>query len=347
MKWLFWIIFILAALVGGVLGLAYYVLPPTAAVARSVEVARPASMVYPLLTNLRTFNEFSPWYERDPKAEYAFGGPAFGVGQSASWVSTVPEIGSGEITIVKLIENKEVDTRIELGAGPIPFLTPPRVVATYTLEPRGVGARVTWSTRATCPSRPTATPCRIATKIALLELGRQFDIGLAKLKTLAEQLPALDIADLKLERVSVAPQDFAYREAGAPADQEQFRAALRQAFAVTQYLAKNGVSAAGAPMGVMVRDASGAAVLRAGAPFAGPAPLLPDGVRVGKTPSGLALKTLYVGDYANMRPVYAKLDGYRRAYRLDSAGEPWEVYLDDPDKTDPAQLRTEIYLPVK
>ena len=48
-----------------------------------------------------------------------------------------------------------------------------------------------------------------------------------------------------------------------------------------------------------------------------------------------------------MKPTYAKLDAYVRAHRLTAMGNPWEVYLDDPDKTAPAQLRTEIYFPIQ
>lgn len=347
MRGLFWAIVILAALIGGAFGLGYYTLSPTSEVSRSVIIPRPASMIYPLLTNLRTFNEFSPWFEADPKAELVYEGPAEGVGQKVRWSSSVREIGAGEMTIVKLVENREVDTRITLGAGPLPFVDAPRVLSKFVLE-QGPGGQthVTWSTRATCPARPTAVPCRFATKYSHLQLARQFEVGLAKLRTVAAALPALDIAGLALERVNAPAQDFAYRETAPPNSPEEFRAALRAAFAVKDYLVGKGAQPIGPPLAVTVREANGNALLRAGAVFVGPAPLLPDGVKIGKTPSGPALRVTHTGAYSAMRPTYAKLDAYRRAHRLQIAGEPWEVYLDDPDKTEPERLRTEIYLPV-
>jgi effector-binding domain-containing protein len=342
------VVAILAALVGGVFGLGYYTLSPTSEVSRSVVIPRPSSVVYPLLTNLRTFNEFSPWFEADPKAEVSFEGPAEGVGQKVKWSSSVREIGTGEMTIVKLVENKEVDTRITMGAGPLPFVDPPRVLSKFVLEDGPGGhTMVTWSTRATCPSRPTAVPCRFVTKYSHLQLAKQFDTGLAKLKAVAEKLPALDFSNLALERVTVPARDFAYRDTAPPNSAEEFRAALREAFKVKDYLASKGAQPIGAPLAVTVRDASGNAVLRAGVMFEGPAPLLPDGVKVGKTPAGPVLKVVYTGAYSTMGATYAKLDAYRRAHRMQIGGDPWEVYLDDPDKTEAERVRTEIYLPVK
>jgi effector-binding domain-containing protein len=347
MKWLFWGLFILAAGAVGVFAAGYYLLPPTLQVSRTVTIARPVSVIYPLLTDLRTFNEFSPWFDRDPKADYFFEGPASGVGQTASWTSSVADLGSGQITVVKTIENKEVDTRIELGAGPLPFVQPPRILSRFDLAPDKDGAKITWSTRTTCPSRPTAVPCRIMAKLAHLQLGSQFEEGLAKLRDVAEELPAVDIADLKPERVAAESRPFAYKETAFPKSSDDFRAALREAFSVREYLTKNGVQDVGAPLALTVRDEKGGAVVRSGASFEGPAPALPEGVRLAKTPGGPVLRVTYVGPYSGMASTYAKLDAYIRAHRMQLAGEPWEVYLDDPDKTEIGSVRTEIYVPVR
>lgn len=70
-------------------------------------------------------------------------------------------------------------------------------------------------------------------------------------------------------------------------------------------------------------------------------------VKVAQTYAGTALKVAYHGPYQNMAGTYDLIDAYKKAYALQDNGSPWEQYLNDPAKTSPAQLSTDIYVPVK
>ena len=87
--------------------------------------------------------------------------------------------------------------------------------------------------------------------------------------------------------------------------------------------------------------------LRVGIAFTGAAPTTQIEVKTGKTPSGAALKVTNVGQREVMRPIYARIDAYMAAHRLERSGGSWEVYLDDPATTPPDQMRTAIYYPLK
>jgi effector-binding domain-containing protein len=331
---------------GGLFGVGYYYLPSASQISRSIEIERPASIIYPLLINPHHFNDYSPWFDRDPNAVYEYDGPDEGVGAITRWKSSIREVGDGVFTIIKTVPNKEARARLDLSAGPIPFVPTGRVLSRFALKPTPKGTLVTWTTRATCPPEPEAVLCRYNIFLSQMQMREQFLLGLDKLKALAESLPALDIADLEPERVVVEGRDFAFLEGDAPQGADAYRAAMRQAVTtVSAFLKQNNLPAAGAPLAVTVKAADGKQNLRAGQPFDGPAPIAPSNVNVGKTPSGPALKVLYTGPYGGMTPTYAKLDAYAKAHRLEPRGAPWEVYIDDPDKTPAAQLRTEIYFP--
>ena len=61
-----------------------YLLPNQVHVERSITVDRPASMMFELLNSYRDFQAWSPWAERDPKAEFIISGPDSGVGARLS-----------------------------------------------------------------------------------------------------------------------------------------------------------------------------------------------------------------------------------------------------------------------
>ena len=346
MRWPSALLFLLMIGAAAFFGVGYYYLPASSQISRSIEVERPASIIYPLLISPHSFNDYSPWFDRDPNATFDYDGPDEGVGAITRWRSSIREVGDGIYTIIKTVPNKEARARLDLSAGPIPFVPTGRVLSRFSLKPRDRGALVTWTMRAACPPGPEALLCRYNIFFSQMQMGEQFMLGLGKLKTLAESLPALDIADLELERVVVDAQDFAFQESATPESAEAYRVDMREAVtAVSAFLKQNNLASAGAPLAVMVKGADGKQNLRAGQPFEGPAPVGPSSVDVGKTPSGPALKVLYTGPYGGMTPTYAKLDAYAKAHRLEPRGSPWEVYIDDPDKTPAEQMRTEIYFP--
>ena len=54
-----------------------------------------------MINDLRIAKEWSPYYARDPDADYAFSGDP-GAGQTMRWVSNVREVGRGRMSIVEL-----------------------------------------------------------------------------------------------------------------------------------------------------------------------------------------------------------------------------------------------------
>jgi uncharacterized protein YndB with AHSA1/START domain len=108
------LIWLLVAIVVGLVG-GGYVLPSTAVVQRQIVINAPPEKVFAIVGNMKRFNEWSPWFGMDPKAQYTFEGPETGVGQIMRWTSNDPNVGNGSQTITALDENRRTSTELDFG----------------------------------------------------------------------------------------------------------------------------------------------------------------------------------------------------------------------------------------
>ena len=153
-----------------------YLLPRYATVSRSVEIAAPPAVVYPIVSDLRRFNEWSPWSARDPKATYTFTGPVDGVGQTMNWASKNPQLGSGKIAITTLSPDSQVGWTIEFGRQ--------RATSLIKLEPSGTGSKITWDFSSDLGFNPVLRYFGLGFDKMV---GPDYEAGLAKLKAVAEK----------------------------------------------------------------------------------------------------------------------------------------------------------------
>jgi len=156
-----------------------FVLPRHAVVTRTVEIAAPPSVVFPLVGDLRRFNEWSPWAELDPETAYTFTGPADGVGQTLNWDGPSEAVGRGSLSIAAI----EPESRVDLV---LAFEDAGTALASVAVEPAGAGSRVTWSFDSDLGFNPIA---RYFGMMADGVVGPDYEKGLARLKALAEAPP--------------------------------------------------------------------------------------------------------------------------------------------------------------
>jgi hypothetical protein len=151
--------------------------PGTYHVERSTVVGATAAVVYDQLDDYASFVQWSPWEKLDPSMKKTFDGPSQGVGASYTWAGN-DKVGKGKMTIVAADGKGLVEERLE-------FIEPFASVAqtTFRLSPDGAGTRVTWSMDGTN---------NFVSKLFGLfmnmdkMIGKDFEAGLASLKTLAE-----------------------------------------------------------------------------------------------------------------------------------------------------------------
>jgi uncharacterized protein YndB with AHSA1/START domain len=345
MRWFLWLLLVVALITGVLYGVGRFLLPNNLEVTRTVSIERPRASVFAMINDLRIAKEWSPYYARDPDADYAFNGDP-GEGQSMRWVSNVREVGRGRMSIVSSSENEEVQSILEMGDR----ATLNSVIA---LRPGEGATSVAWTVTAECAEGAVNVPCRYMNLIMRGMVQAELDSGLTRLKTLTEQLPNVNFEGLSPQFDTIEPQNFVYSvvETSAVDLAEVNRAEAMGLEQVRRFMSEYQLTEAGPLVRVVTEydQATNRMSFRVGYPFSGPTPLTVVGVQIGQTPSGEAMHVLVEGSRRQIQTAYAQMYAYMQAHRIPMRenGLPWEVVhvQGAGDGTTPTRL--EIYMPLQ
>lgn len=324
-----------------VIGLA---LPRQVHVERSTVIAAKPATVFTYLNGFKNFNAWSPWAALDPNTKYSFEGPLMGVGAKHSWFSDDPNVGNGSQEITAVESNKAITIQLML-----PDMEP--AIVTQTLTPEGEGTKVVWAMDADMGASPLNRWFGL-----LMEkfIGPDYEKGLASMKPLIEALPKDDLSSnpTVLVATTAMPLLTISDSASAAGAGEEVAAKLGAAYGkMGEWMKANGFEMAGAPLAITrsFDDKTKFWEFDAALPVnkAGAAPAAETGIKAATSHAGTALKFIHVGSYADMEASYAKLLAYKAVAGLEDSGNAWEVYVDDPSTKPAAEVKTEIYWPVK
>ena len=178
----------IAALLVIIIGLGF-VLPDRVEVEREIVINAPQEEVFALVSDFGAWDQWSPWANIDPDAQYTLTGE--GVGQRMEWKSDHPEVGSGVQEITVLEAPELVTTSLDFG-------DMGRAEAHFRLVPTTEGnTKVIWSLHANMrdgvpvPMQPMATYMGFFMDSMM---GPVYDEGLGNLKRIAENAPAPEAA---------------------------------------------------------------------------------------------------------------------------------------------------------
>ncbi len=294
---------------------AAYLLPRNVRVERSATIGAPQATLFTLLNSFKQFNKWSPWFELDPGAKYTHEGPGAGVGARLSWVGNPRTLGSGSQT---------------------------------TLAPEGTGTKLTWSMDVDLGMNPIARYFGLGFEGMI---GRDFDKGLALLKTFAESLPKADFAALQIEAVSVEPVPVAFVPASSPRHDGALAVAIAKAYReLGVFMAAHTVKQAGAPVTIDTGSSDAGYLFDAAIPVdrAPDKPVPPDSrVQLKQTYGGTVLKVALRGPYSQIPATHDKIKAYMAAHGIDTNGSPWNEFANDPTTVKEPEVLTNIYFPIK
>ncbi len=151
------------------------------------------------------------------------------------------------------------------------------------------------------------------------------------------------------ETVDLPARPFAYIEGKAGRD-EIYGAILGSLGLVTREMDKAALKPAGRPLAVFVESDESGFRYHAGFPIeAAPADkaALSDGVKIGQTPSGKAMRFQHIGAYADIDATYDAITAYLDEKGIDAQDSFIEEYANDVKDPDDPTLDVEIYVLLK
>jgi effector-binding domain-containing protein/carbon monoxide dehydrogenase subunit G len=321
---------------------AAYMLPRNVHVERSATIAAPRATVFTLLNSYKQFNRWSPWFELDPEARYTYEGPGAGVGAKLSWVGNEQTLGSGSQVITASEPYEKVAADVDFGQGGGP------AKQVYTLTAEGAGTKVSWSMDVDLGMNPIGRYFGLGFEGMI---GKDFDRGLALLKTFAEGLPKADFAGLDIEAASVEPITVAYVPTSSAKNDGAIAAAIGAAYGeVGAFMKAQMLKQAGAPITIDTGSSDTGYLFDAAIPVDGqPArPVPPESrVRLKQTYGGKVLKVALRGSYSQIPATYDKIVAYIAAHGIETNGNPWDEFANDPTTVKESDVLTNIYFPIK
>lgn len=317
-------------------------LPRQVHVERSMTVERPASLVFAVLNSYQRFSQWSPWAQYDPNLKQTIDGPRSGVGAKMSW-SGNSKVGTGSQTITAVVDNKSIASDLDFGAMG-------RSRAAFILQTlEAARTKITWTIDMDMGAGPIGRYFGLGMDRGI---GGDFSRGLAKLKTLVETLPNVAIAGLKVTEVSVVSEPLLTVMETTSTDTAAISKGYADGYAkIGKYILKHKLQQRGAVQGIDHEMSPTSYAFEAAVPIAMPAnrsDIAAEGnVILKQSYVGKALNTTHIGPYDTLGQTYAKMAAYIAAQAYQLNGASFSKYIDDPTKTRPDALRTELYWPVK
>ena len=183
------------------------------------------------------------------------------------------------------------------------------------------------------------------------QIGPLYAQGLANLKRISEELPAVDWSDLEIGITEVGSRTIAYTTGSSGTEPTEIAAALGAAYGrVVGFITANGLQLAGQPLSITnYWDERGysfdAGIPVNGSPARGVGP--DSATRMGETYGGRVVKAVHVGPYIDLQKTYRTIEAFLTVHKLEGNGRSWDVYVSDPGDTPEEELITEVYYPVK
>ena len=152
--------------------------PDTFRVQRAASIKAPPEKIFALLNDFQRWDTWSPWEKKDPAMKRTFSAASSGKGAQYAWEGN-REVGQGRMEIAESVPPSKVAIKLD-------FVKPFEAHNTveFTLELKGDATNVTWTMLGNMPY--VAKIVHVFLDMDKL-VGKDFETGLANLKTLAEK----------------------------------------------------------------------------------------------------------------------------------------------------------------
>jgi uncharacterized protein YndB with AHSA1/START domain len=152
--------------------------PDTLHIERTASIKAPPEKIYPLITDFRRWESWSPYENVDPAMKKTYSGAASGKGAVYEWDGN-SQVGQGRMEIIDTADPTRVTIKLD-------FLKPleGHNTAVFSLVPQGDATKVTWTM-----DGPTPYVGKLIGVFMDMDtmVGSQFEEGLTNLRGLTER----------------------------------------------------------------------------------------------------------------------------------------------------------------
>lgn len=168
---------VVVVVIAGVLAFAA-TRPDAFRVERSVSIKAGPDKIFPYLDDFNRWAAWSPWEKLDPSMKRSFSGAASGKGAAYAWEGN-SKVGAGRMEIVEALSPTVITIKLD-------FLRPfeSHNIAEFSLQSQGDSTYVSWVMHG--PSPYISKLIGIFMSMDKM-IGKDFETGLANLKTLSEK----------------------------------------------------------------------------------------------------------------------------------------------------------------
>lgn len=152
--------------------------PDVLRVQRATSIQATPEAIFPLIADFHNWISWSPWENRDPALKRTYSGAASGKGAVYGWEGN-RNVGSGRMEITESSPSSKVTIQLD-------FIKPFEAhnITEFTLQPAGGATNVTWTMNG-----PRLFITKVMGVFVNMDkmIGRDFEAGLANLKSVAEK----------------------------------------------------------------------------------------------------------------------------------------------------------------
>ena len=152
--------------------------PDTFRVQRTAGINAPPDNVFALINDLHAWASWSPWEKKDPAMKKTHSGTSQGKGAALDWDGN-KDVGTGRMEVIESMPPSKIRIKLD-------FFKPFEAhnTAEFTLIAKGESTEVTWAMYGT-----QSFMMKVMDIVMNMDkmVGKDFETGLANLKTLAEK----------------------------------------------------------------------------------------------------------------------------------------------------------------
>ncbi|MEO2046642.1 MAG: GyrI-like domain-containing protein [Pirellulales bacterium] len=303
---------------------------------RSIQINSTPEKVFAAVADYGTWTTWSPWLCAEPSAQVEVSKNPSSVGSTYSWKGDL--VGEGELEHRQLHPNRLIEDEIHFVK---PFKSQSQV--SFEIEPAGEGTNITWHMHGSLPWFLFWMRSQMA-----IFIGMDYERGLQMLKECMETGQILSTTKIRgIESVGplqvVGVRSTCTMDDVGPSMETTFKEAMR-------LLPEHNLAIDGEMISVYHNTnlksktfdyTGGFVVPTSSAP-------LPDELSSWQLPATRALYVEHNGSYDNLGNAWSAAYQFARYKKLkQTSSGTYEIYKNDPQNTEPADLQTEIFLPLK